>query len=742
MASPSDHAIVDEIRAGRREALGFLFDQYGSPLYEFIYRLIGDREQAAALLERAFLQVPSASDDLREQESVRGWLYRIARQAAFHYLQEKDWLGALPPSEKSDDSDLAADIWSAARVLPALYRAALVVDELHGLSPTEKARALGIPRTDVATIVEQARRALQDQFALQAGLEERVVPDMAEVEGAFGLRRRIGTAGSLFGYLPPVALDAATATDLRVRILGESKAFPSSGRRPIAVAATETTRPSPEEVAPAASPSLPLGCSIPVLIGALAVALVLMLAVTCIGFLVIRDTTRPSVIQVAPPDGATLAPNSHVVIAADFQDDRAVDVKSIQLSVDGRDVTSQALVSDRSVSYPVDLGPGQHFVVFQVSDTSGNQFSRTWQFTIQDTTTTPTPTVLPTSTLLPTLTATATPLPLPTNTPPALPVINFFTANQTVITPGAPVLLSWSVSNAAIVFLNQDKVNPTGTQVVGPTTTTTFHLIANNGAGTVEHAVTVTVQQLPDLIVVDISVNPVGQVVYSIQNVGAQDVVSPFLIQVFIDGIPVDTNHQVSSLPVGQTVSLYVANYTLVGTHRVTVRLNADRVLPELNLNNDELTRSLSGARPSPFPTVTRTSTVTPSNTPPPTATLTPSTTPASTLTPTPTRTSRPNVVSGVTVRVTPTSYSGTCPGNFAFSAAITTTGPLSVSYRWERSDGSLGQTTTINIPDTGPRTVTDRWQSAPTGNGWARVHILTPNDLSSTIASFTNNCH
>jgi hypothetical protein len=263
----------------------------------------------------------------------------------------------------------------------------------------------------------------------------------------------------------------------------------------------------------------------------------------------------------------------------------------------------------------------------------------------------------------------------------------------------------------------------------------------------VDRSITVVVQQLADLVVTDISVNPAGQVIYSIQNAGSQDIVTPFLVQVYIDSIPVDTNHQVASLPIGQVVSLYVANYTLVGTHRVTVRVNADRALPESNYNNDELTRTLSGATPTLFPTSTWTPMLTPTYAPPPTVTSTPTQGPPPTLTPTtappptPTATMRPAIVSAVIARATPTAYTGRCPGNFAFYAAITTSGAITVTYRWERSDGTTKPPATLLFPRAGSQQVQDRWPSAPSGPGWERIHILAPNDLVSNQATFDNRC-
>jgi len=79
--------------------------------------------------------------------------------------------------------------------------------------------------------------------------------------------------------------------------------------------------------------------------------------------------------------------------------------------------------------------------------------------------------------------------------PPSLPVISFFTASPGSITLGASSTLSWSVSGAPIISINQGVggVTPSGTRVVSPTATTTYTLTATNATGTVTQPVQVVV---------------------------------------------------------------------------------------------------------------------------------------------------------------------------------------------------------------------------------------------------------
>ena len=78
---------------------------------------------------------------------------------------------------------------------------------------------------------------------------------------------------------------------------------------------------------------------------------------------------------------------------------------------------------------------------------------------------------------------------------PTLPVINYFTAKPTQIGRGASSTLSWSVTGATTIVIDNKigSVQSIGTRVVYPLLTTTYTLTATNAAGSIKASVTVTV---------------------------------------------------------------------------------------------------------------------------------------------------------------------------------------------------------------------------------------------------------
>jgi hypothetical protein len=97
---------------------------------------------------------------------------------------------------------------------------------------------------------------------------------------------------------------------------------------------------------------------------------------------------------------------------------------------------------------------------------------------------------------------------------PTAPIINSFLANPLTITVGESSNLSWSVTDATTVIIDNaiGSVALSGTTTVTPVTTTTYTLTATNSTGSVTASVTITVGLAYGSI--DINSTPTGAKVY------------------------------------------------------------------------------------------------------------------------------------------------------------------------------------------------------------------------------------
>src|SRR5262245_10576550 len=98
------------------------------------------------------------------------------------------------------------------------------------------------------------------------------------------------------------------------------------------------------------------------------------------------------------------------------------------------------------------------------------------------------------------------------------------------------------------------------------------------------------------------------------------------------------------------------------------------------------------------------------------------------------------SVVSRVTLAVDPSTFSGVCPGYFLLTGSIAVTESALVVYRWERSDGYVGEPMLVDLAP-GTSAVGTSWDSPPAGSHWMRLHVLLPNDIVSARVSFANRC-
>ncbi|MEW5719226.1 MAG: NBR1-Ig-like domain-containing protein, partial [Chloroflexota bacterium] len=99
--------------------------------------------------------------------------------------------------------------------------------------------------------------------------------------------------------------------------------------------------------------------------------------------------------------------------------------------------------------------------------------------------------------------------------------------------------------------------------------------------------------------------------------------------------------------------------------------------------------------------------------------------------------------VTGASMNVSPSNYVGHCPGHFYYTGSITTNDAGAVTYRWVGANTtSPSPVMTFYAPGAGTHQLPGYSQEWGTKGGlWAQVVILTPNQLNSNQASFTNSC-
>jgi len=151
-----------------------LFEQYQTPVFAYLVRLVGDREWARDLSQETFLRLFRARHRLVQVENRRAWVYRIATNLAFNALKRQRrfaWLpwrgpeaGHLSEPDPAEGSDRLMAVEQALAALPPHYRAPLLLHSHDGFSVREVAEALNISQGAVKTRLYRAREMFRQVY--------------------------------------------------------------------------------------------------------------------------------------------------------------------------------------------------------------------------------------------------------------------------------------------------------------------------------------------------------------------------------------------------------------------------------------------------------------------------------------------------------------------------------------------------------------------------------------------------
>jgi RNA polymerase sigma-70 factor (ECF subfamily) len=149
--------------------------KYGRQIYNFAYRLTGNPDDAADLVQEVLLRVRKGLDRY-VPGSFEGWLWRITRNAFLDGVRKKNRrptsplpeddrtaLGASPsPDEVLAGVRLSEDIQSALLKLPYDFRECVVMCDVVGLTYEEIAEAAEVPVGTVRSRIHRGRKMLRE----------------------------------------------------------------------------------------------------------------------------------------------------------------------------------------------------------------------------------------------------------------------------------------------------------------------------------------------------------------------------------------------------------------------------------------------------------------------------------------------------------------------------------------------------------------------------------------------------
>jgi len=176
----------------RRERFERMAEQVFSSLYGTALRLTRDREEASDLTQEALVRAYEAFDRF-DGRNFKAWMLRILtnlyinkyrkrqREGTGSSLDDEQSMEPIAPADEAPDRQifdgmLGSEVEEALAKVPEVFRTAVILSDLEGLTYDEIAEATEVPVGTVRSRIARGRAILRrelENFALEQGYLKR-----------------------------------------------------------------------------------------------------------------------------------------------------------------------------------------------------------------------------------------------------------------------------------------------------------------------------------------------------------------------------------------------------------------------------------------------------------------------------------------------------------------------------------------------------------------------------------------
>lgn len=183
----SDHQLIDQVKNGDEAAFGEIVERYRNQLTNYLYRMLGDYEEAIDLAQESFVRVYFALDRYHTEYAFSTYIYRIATNLAISEIRRRRRrkllsLATFFASGDDDDQEFHppdprplpdADVIDAERkraiekaitALPDKYRAPIVLRDVQELTYEEVANVLELGLGTTKSRINRGRALLREKL--------------------------------------------------------------------------------------------------------------------------------------------------------------------------------------------------------------------------------------------------------------------------------------------------------------------------------------------------------------------------------------------------------------------------------------------------------------------------------------------------------------------------------------------------------------------------------------------------
>lgn len=172
----TDEWLMRAVREGDLTRMGVLFERHHRALFDFLYRMTGDRGAAEDLVQDVFVRMLRYRSTYRDDGRFETWMFRIARNArADHFRKsgaavyvpddEMDWASDAPgPASLLERARDMARLKKALESLREDRRELIVMVRYQGMTHDQIGAILGVDSNTVKVRFHRALKELRDAF--------------------------------------------------------------------------------------------------------------------------------------------------------------------------------------------------------------------------------------------------------------------------------------------------------------------------------------------------------------------------------------------------------------------------------------------------------------------------------------------------------------------------------------------------------------------------------------------------
>ncbi|MGA2217670.1 MAG: RNA polymerase sigma factor [Terracidiphilus sp.] len=168
----NDHAAIQAVLAGNKEAYGALVLRHSQSLFRVAFRITGNEADAEDVVQEAFLRGNQKLEGFESRSNFGTWIYRIAVRCALDKIGGRRYDMSARVADNNDpeqdEVQVADEVAGPDRLLLSGEIAAMQQAAMYSLTPTEQTAFILRHMEDCSTEEIAAALGIQPNAAKQA----------------------------------------------------------------------------------------------------------------------------------------------------------------------------------------------------------------------------------------------------------------------------------------------------------------------------------------------------------------------------------------------------------------------------------------------------------------------------------------------------------------------------------------------------------------------------------------------